>query len=96
MSVTKLTTSAAVIASLLAASLSPIAVTTASAREAWHGKGGPGYSRSYDGPRHEYRPRHRYDGARYRHHHGSDVAKGLAIGLGVLAVGSILASGAHR
>lgn len=96
MSFKKLTTSAAVIGSLLAANLSPLAVTAASARDGWHGKSGPGYSRYYDGPRHDYYgPRYRY-GYKHRHNHGRDVAKGIAIGLGVLAVGSILASGAHR
>jgi hypothetical protein len=93
----KITTSAAVIASLVATSLSPLAATAASA----HGKGGYGnydrgygYTRHYDGPRHSYRydggPRHRYAYKRHRHR-GNDVAKGLAIGLGVLAVGSIIA-----
>lgn len=96
MSLKKLTTSAAVIGSLLAANLTPLAATAASARDGWHGHGGPGYSRSYDRPRHDHGPRHRYGYRKHRHNHGSDVAKGIAIGLGVLAVGSILASGAHR
>ena len=97
MSFKKLATSAAVIASLVAANLSPLAVTAASAKD-WHGKGGHSYSRHYDGPRYDrgrdYGPRYGYS-KRHRHNHGRDVAKGLAIGLGVLAVGAIL-SNAHR
>lgn len=96
MSFKKLTTSVAVIGSLLAANFSPLAATAASARDGWQGKGGPGYSRHYDGPRHDYGPRYRYGYRKHRNNHGRDVAKGIAIGLGVLAVGSILASGAHR
>lgn len=95
MSFKKLTTSAAVIASLVAANLSPLAVTAASAKDGWKGKGGPSYSRHYDGPRHNHGPRHRYGYRKHRHNHGSDVAKGVAIGLGILAVGAIL-SNAHR
>ena len=96
MSFKKLTTSAAVIASLVAASLSPLA-TAANAKDRWHGKGGGhGYSRHYDGPRHYHGPRHRYAYKKHRRDRGGDVAKGLAIGLGILAVGSILASEAHR
>ncbi|WP_072395897.1 hypothetical protein [Hyphomicrobium sp. CS1GBMeth3] len=90
----KITTSAAVITSLLAASLSPLATTAANAHDGWRGKHNHGYSRHYDGPRHYHGPRHRY--GYKRHKHGRDVAKGIAIGLGVLAVGSILASGHHR
>jgi hypothetical protein len=99
MSFKKLTTSAAVIASLVATSLSPLA-TAANAHDGRHWKYDRGYSRSYDGPRH-YRgdhyhgPRYRY-AKRHRHKHGNDVGKGIAIGLGILAVGSILASQAHR
>lgn len=97
MSIKKFATSAAVIASMLAASLTPIAATSASAKD-WrkHG-GGHSYSHNHAGPRyhghsHNYRSHRHYK----RHRHGHDVAKGLAIGLGVLAVGSILASEAHR
>jgi hypothetical protein len=100
MSLKTFTTSAAVIGSLLAANLAPLAATAASARDGWRGNGGPGYARAYDGPRYNYGPRHDY-GPRYhhgyrkhRHNHGRDVATGIAIGLGVLAVGSIIAS--HR
>jgi hypothetical protein len=96
MSLKKFTTSAAVIASLVAANLSPLA-TAANAKDHWHGKGGGhGYSRYYDGPRHYHGPRHRYAYKKHRHNGGKDVAKGIAIGLGILAVGSILASEAHR
>ncbi|MCC7253445.1 hypothetical protein [Hyphomicrobium sp.] len=94
MSFKKLTTSAAVIASLLAANLGPVA-TAANAGDGWHRNDGRGYSRHYDGPRHYHGPRHRYSYKRHRHNHGKDIAKGIAIGLGVLAVGSILSS-AHR
>jgi hypothetical protein len=96
MSLKKFTTSAAVIASLVAANLGPVA-TAANAKDGWHGKrGGHGYSRHYDGPRHYHGPRHRYAYKKHRHNGGRDVAKGIAIGLGILAVGSILASEAHR
>ncbi len=92
MSFKKLTTSAAVVASLLAANLSPLA-TAASA----HDRGGKGYDRSYsrhyDGPRYyDDGPRHRYAYKRHRHNHGKDIAKGLAIGLGILAVGAIISA----
>ena len=98
MSIKKFATSAAVVASMLAANLSPLAVTSASARD-WRNHGDYSYSRSYDGPRYHGHGRgHRY--GHYKHHkrdrHGRDVAKGIAIGIGILAVGSILASGAHR
>ena len=97
MSFKKLATSTAVIAGLVAANLSPLAVTAASARDGWHGKGGHNYSRHYDNRRHYTGPRkHRHYGyKRHRHDHGKDLAKGLAIGLGVLAVGAII-SHAHR
>jgi len=94
MSFKKLTTSAAVIASLLAANLTPLA-TAANAHDGRYGHDGRGYSRHYDGPRHYHGPRHRYSYKRHRHNHGKDIAKGVAIGLGILAVGSILSS-AHR
>lgn len=92
----KITTSAAVIASLVAANLSPLAATAASAHDGWR-KGGHhnhGYSRHYKGHRHYHGRGYRY--GYKRHNHGRDIAKGVAIGLGVLAVGSILASGHHR
>lgn len=95
MSFKKITTSAAVIASLLVANLSPLA-TAANAYDRGSKGYSHSYSRHYDGPRYDYGPRHRYAYKRHRHNHGKDIAKGLAIGLGVLAVGSILASGAHR
>ena len=94
MSIKKFATSAAVITSLVAAGMAPLA-TAANA----HGnKGGYGhkYSKHYDGPRHAYGHNHGpryYYGKKHRHNHGRDVATGLAIGLGVLAVGSILAHG---
>jgi Spy/CpxP family protein refolding chaperone len=88
----KVTTSAAVIASLLAVNLSPLA-TAANAKDGWHGKSGHGYSRHYDGPRHDHGPRYRY-AKRHRDHRGKDIAKGIAIGLGVLAVGAIISG--HR
>jgi hypothetical protein len=94
MSFKNLTTSAAVIASMLAASIVPFA-TAANAHDSRYGND-RGYSRNYDsqryygGDRYDYGPRHRY-AKRHRHNHGKDLAKGLAIGLGVLAVGSIIA-----
>jgi len=88
-------TSAAVVASLLAANLSPLA-TAAIARDGRHSDYDRGYSRQYDGPRHYQGPRHRYAYKRDRDHNGKNIAKGIVIGLGILAVGSILASGAHR
>ncbi|MGE0024614.1 MAG: hypothetical protein AB7S70_13410 [Hyphomicrobium sp.] len=87
MSFKKIAASAAVIASVLATSLSPLA-TAANAGERWHNHD-RGYSRSYDGPRYYNGPRYRYA---KRHNHGKDIAKGLAIGLGVLAVGAIIAN----
>lgn len=99
MSFKKFTTSAAVIAGLIAANMGPLA-TAASAHDRWsngHGNGyGNGYARHYDGPRrfHDHGPRYRY--ANKRHNRGKDIAKGLAIGLGVLAVGSILSSAHNR
>ena len=100
MSVKKFVTSAAVVASMLAANLFARAAASASARD-WRQHGDHSYSRSYDGPRyhgHGYGHGHRH--GHYKHYkrdrHGRDVAKGVAIGLGILAVGSILASGAHR
>lgn len=91
MSFKKFATSAAVIAGLLAANLSPLA-TAANAGPRWQ-KHNDGYSRFYNGPRHDYGPRYRY--AKRHHNSGKNLATGLAIGLGVLAVGSILAQ-AHR
>lgn len=91
MSFKKITTSAIVAMSLLAANLSPLAVTAASAgQRGWNKHNDRHYSRHYDGPR------HRYAHKRHRDHNGKNVAKGIAIGLGILAVGSILASEAHR
>lgn len=93
----KFATSAAVMTGLVAANMGPL-VTAASAHGRFNNGYDRGYARSYDGPRHF----HNHGGPRYgngygygykRHHHGRDVAKGLAIGLGVLAVGSILAHG---
>lgn len=98
MSFKKLATSTAMIAGLVAANLSPLAVTAASAHDGWRGKGGHhSYSRHYDNRRHYHGHRkHRHYGYRkHRHDHGKDLAKGLAIGLGVLAVGAII-SHAHR
>ena len=89
MSFKKITTSAVVAMSLLAANLSPLA-TAANAGDGWRKHNDRGYSRHYDGPR------HRYAYKRDRGHSGKNVAKGIAIGLGILAVGSILASEAHR
>jgi hypothetical protein len=96
MSFKKLTTSAAVIASLVAANLGPVA-TAANAHDGWRGGGyDRGYSRHYDGPRDYYGPRHRYSYKAYkRDKRDRNIAKGLAIGLGVLAVGAIL-SNSHR
>lgn len=88
----KLATSAAVIASLLAANLSPLA-TAANAREGWRKDYDRGYARQYDAPRYAHGPRHRYGYKRDRH--GKDIGKGIAIGLGILAVGAILSS-AHN
>jgi hypothetical protein len=98
MTIKKFATSAAVMAGLIAASMAPL-TTAASAHGSWNKGNGPGYGAHYNnGPRHF----HNHGGPRYgngygygykRHHHGRDVAKGLAIGLGVLAVGSILAHG---
>lgn len=95
MSFKKFATSAAVITSLLAANVGPLA-TAASAHDRWNGYEGRGYSRHYDGPRDYYGPRHRYAYKRHRDNRGKDIAKGIAIGLGVLAVGTILSSGHHR
>jgi len=96
MSFKKFTTSAVVAASLIAASLSPLA-TAAHAGDGWRKHNDRGYSRSYDGRRDRYRDRYsdyrRHD---RRDHNGKNVAKGVAIGLGILAVGAILASEAHR
>jgi hypothetical protein len=93
MSFKKIATSAAVIAGLVAANVGPLA-TAASARD-WNKGHDRGYARHYDGPRHfhDNGPRYGYGYGykRHRHNHGKDIAKGLAIGLGVLAVGSIIA-----
>lgn len=94
MSIKKLATSAAVAASLLAANLAPFAATAADARDWRRHNHDHSYSRGYDGPR--YHRHDRYHHKRHRDRSGKDVAKGIAIGLGILAVGSILASGAHR
>ena len=108
MSFKKIATSAAVTFSLLAANLSPLAATAAEARDGWRKHDDQAYSSSYDRFRKD-KPRRfsdyrryddRYDRYDRRHHHsdrsGKNVAKGIAIGLGILAVGSILASEAHR
>lgn len=88
MSFKKFTTSAAVITGLLAANMGPLA-TAANARDGWNNGYDRGYERSYNGR--DYGPSHRYAYKRKRHNHGKDLAKGLAIGLGILAVGSIIA-----
>lgn len=101
MSIKKVTTSAIVAVSLIAASLSPLA-TAANAAPGWKKYNDKrAYSRHYDGPRHNNRFAHKRDHDRrhyhgHKHNSGKNVAKGIAIGLGILAVGSILASGAHR
>lgn len=92
MSFKKFTTSAVVAASLMAANLSPLA-TAANAGDGWRKHNDRGYSRSYDGRRDRYSDYRRHD---RRDHNGKNVAKGVAIGLGILAVGAILASEAHR
>ncbi len=96
MTLKKFTTSVAVIAGLLVTNLGPL-TTAANARDGWQRDYDRGYSRHYDGPRHYHGPRHRYGyGYGYkRDRHGKDIAKGVAIGLGILAVGTILSS-AHR
>jgi hypothetical protein len=95
MSFKKFTTSAAVIAGLLAANMGPLA-TAASAHDRWNNGYDRSYQRHYNGPRrfNDYGPRYRY--AHKRHNHGKDIAKGLAIGIGVLAIGSILSSAHNR
>jgi hypothetical protein len=109
MSFKKFTTSAVVAASLLAANLSPLAATAANAGNDWRKHNdNRGYSSSYDRFRKDKPKRFsdyrryddRYDRYDRRHHHrdhnGRNVAKGVAIGLGILAVGAILASESHR
>ena len=99
MSIKKFATAAVVTASMLAANLAPFAATAASAKD-WRKYDGHSYSHRYDGHKHynkrgpRYAYGHRYH--RHGHRHGNDVGKGIAIGLGILAVGSILASQAHR
>ncbi|HRN90007.1 hypothetical protein [Hyphomicrobium sp.] len=96
MSLKKFATSAAVITALVAANLSPLAATAADARDGWHGgKRGHHYSRQYDDRRYEHRQGRSYGHKQHRRNKDRDLAKGLAIGLGVLAVGAILSS-AHR
>jgi hypothetical protein len=87
---------------LIAANLSPL-TTAANAAQGWKKYNDKrAYSRHYDGPRYNNRFAHkrdrdrRYHGHNHHHSSGKNVAKGLAIGLGILAVGSILASGSHR
>jgi hypothetical protein len=107
MSFKKFTTSAVVAASLIAANLSPLAATAANAGDGWRRHNDDrAYSSSYDRYRNnkhnrysDYRrhDRHdRYDRYDRRDHSGKNVAKGIAIGLGILAVGAILASESHR
>lgn len=93
MSLKKFATSAAVIAGLLATNMGPLA-TAAEAGPRWQKHDNRSYARHYRAPRYDHGPRYRY-AKRHRHGHGKDIATGLAIGLGVLAVGSIL-SNAHR
>ena len=95
MSFKKFATSAAVITGLVAANLSPLAATAANARDGWHGKRGHHYSRHYDDRRYEHRHGRSYGYEKPRRNKDRDLAKCLAIGLGVLAVGAILSS-AHR
>lgn len=108
MSFKKFATSAAVTFSLLAANLSPLTATAAEARDGWRKHNDKAYSSSYDRFRKNKHNRFsdyrryddRYDRYDRRHHHrnhnGKNVAKGVAIGLGILAVGAILASESHR
>jgi hypothetical protein len=103
MSFKKFATSAAVTFSLLAANLSPLAATAAEARDGWRKHDNRAYSSSYDKYRSnkhnrysDYRRHDRHDRHHRRDHNGKNVAKGVAIGLGILAVGVILASEAHR
>jgi hypothetical protein len=102
MSIKKFTTSVVVAASLIAANLSPLATAANAGQGGWKKYDDKrGYSRNYDsrrydGPRHRYAyKRNRDHGHSHRDHSGNDIAKGFAIGLGILAVGSILAS-SHR
>ncbi len=92
MSIKKFATSSVVAASMLAANLAPFAATAASAKDWRRYNDDRGYSRSYDGPRYHNHYAYRRD----RDRSGKNVAKGIAIGLGILAIGSILASAAHR
>jgi hypothetical protein len=95
MSIKKFATTAVVAASMLAANLAPFAATAASAKD-WRKYDGHSYSRSYDGHKHYSKRGPRYAYGHRHHRHGNDTGKGIAIGLGILAVGAILASQAHR
>ena len=98
----RLPITAAVCASLLAGSLA-VSTTSADARDmrGYHGYNRGGYEHSYRS-RSDYR-RHARPSYGYRDHRrhesnrrGKRIAKGIAIGVGALILGSILANEARR
>ena len=93
MSISKIITSTAVIASMLTASFSGIATALAEPFND-HGRGG------FHAPAPNYRPSpvqpHRSYVDERRHHGGDNIGKALAIGVGAAIIGGIIASEANR
>jgi hypothetical protein len=86
--IAKTAISAAVVLGLAAGSMAPLA-TSASAGD-WRGRNSHFDGRRYDAPR-----AYHYDAPR-RRSNGSQIAKGLAIGIGAAVVGAIIADSARR
>jgi len=90
MSIRKIASSAALMAGLAAMNL----VTLGSAAQAYDGRGPSrgdrGHWHKYSQPRHDYRDHRRHD------RRDKNVARGIAIGVGALVIGSILAAEANR
>jgi hypothetical protein len=83
---------------IVAASIAAVSALSPAAQAGdWNGRRGPGYG-YHPGPQH-YAPPPRYNQfyhERRRDKTGEKIAKGIAIGVGALILGSILANEARR
>ncbi len=95
MSISKIITTTAAVAGIAAMHL----VTLNSAAQAYDGRGNDRWRSSSHGPAMRYAPpaRHAYQGGYHRDHsRNKNLGRGIAIGLGALIVGGILAAEANR
>ena len=101
MSMNKIMTSAAVIAGVVATNLVLLGAAQAEGNNRSRGPVGPsgGYHAPAPAFRHAPPPVYQsygHGGEHRRHHGGGDLGKGIAIGVGALILGGILASEANR